>query len=86
MTAIAAATVWSVSNSARRLAVAPTAPAVTTSSTAPQAAESDFFKKLYDARLEEEGDRSLRVEEMIKRGELSGHPAMHAKENDGGGK
>ena len=70
--AIFASTAWSVYKSSKTKP--PQNKTQTTSST------QDFFKRLYRERLIEEGNRTKKVEQLIKEGKLSDEPARYVKE------
>lgn len=78
MVAILVATGWSVYRSQGRAPVIAPASAVA----APQdvVPAGEFFKKQYESRLKEEGNRTERVEKMLKEGKLSNRPARYWKE------
>jgi len=72
--AILAATAWSVYKSSKSGAPLQTPQTVTTNVPA-----DNFFETLYRERLKEEGDRTAKVEKMIKEGKLSDKPARYTK-------
>lgn len=75
--AILLATAWSVYSSSKSNSV-PKKQAETKISAAPKA--DDFFQKLYNERLKEEGNRTERTEKLIRDGKLSSEPARFVKE------
>ena len=68
--AIIAATAWSVYHSANIL------PPVQKVELTTQPTE-DFFERLYQERLKEEGNRTSHVKELLKEGKLSREPARY---------
>jgi Tfp pilus assembly protein PilE len=71
--AILAATAWSVHKSVVRTAPQTQSVAITTGPT------DHFFERLYSERLKEEGNRTDRVEQLLKEGRLSNQKARYTK-------
>ena len=78
LVAILVATGWSVLRSQGPMAVIE--PAAAVAAPAAEMPAGEFFKKQYETRLKEEGNRTVRIEKMIKEGNLANRPARFGKE------